>query len=278
MELFVRETGGENIFLVAVDAAKYVHKAMICTLFGDILVKPFEFDASETGFNKVKELAQREKGKHGVKKIAFGIETTGHYYDDLVRKAKQENYQTRIINATTTNEMRKMLLNSSKTDNLDLMTIVHVIIYGHGTSKALTANRIYDLRKLTRTRRALVDEQTTLKNKIRVHADFIFREFQGKMFFQNVKKEKLKPFTDIFGKSGLYFMRNCLHPSDILSFGKEGLRKLSIQENLKLRDATIECLLDFTQTSISKPKEQLETEQFLLNLKLDQLEFIEVAN
>lgn len=50
---FIRKTGGENILLVAVDAAKYIHKAMICTFYGDILVKPFEFDASETGFNKL---------------------------------------------------------------------------------------------------------------------------------------------------------------------------------------------------------------------------------
>lgn len=58
---FIRKTGGENILLVAVDAAKYIHKAMICTFYGDILVKPFEFDASETGFNKLREAVRREK-------------------------------------------------------------------------------------------------------------------------------------------------------------------------------------------------------------------------
>ncbi|MCM3742110.1 hypothetical protein M3210_17885 [Oceanobacillus luteolus] len=64
---FIRKTGGENILLVAVDAAKYIHKAMICTFYGDILVKPFEFDASETGFNKLREAVRREKEKHDMK-------------------------------------------------------------------------------------------------------------------------------------------------------------------------------------------------------------------
>lgn len=42
---FIRETGTDRILLVTVDAAKYTHKATICTFFGDVLVRPFEFDA-----------------------------------------------------------------------------------------------------------------------------------------------------------------------------------------------------------------------------------------
>lgn len=272
---FIREIGGENILLVAVDAAKYVHKAMICTFYGDILVKPFEFDASETGFYKLKEVVIYEKEKHNMKKVVVGIETTGHYYEDLVHHCYKENYYVRIINPTTTKEMRKMLLNWSKTDNLDLMAIVHAVIYGHGSSRKLTEDQLLvDLRKLTRARRELVNEQSAIKNQIRVHVDFIFREFQGKIIFQNGQKKKVKPFTDIFGKAGLYIMRNCLHPSDILALGKSGLRELSIRENLKLRDSTIECLLSFAQFSISKPKEYVKAEQLLLNLRLDQLEAV----
>lgn len=79
--------------------------------------------------------------------------------------------------------MRKMLLNWSKTDNLDLMAIVHAIIYGHGTSKRLTTNRVDDLKKLTRTRRELVNEQSSLKNQIRVHVDFIFTSHNLRITF-----------------------------------------------------------------------------------------------
>jgi len=270
----IRKIGGENILLVAVDAAKYLHKAIICNFYGDILVKPFEFDASKSGFNKLRESIQLEKEKHGMKQVVFGIETTGHYYEDLVHHCYNEDYHVRIVNAATTKEMRNMLLNWSKTDNLDLMAIVQAVISGHGTSRKLTNNRLDDLRKLTRTRREFVKAQSSIKNQIRVHADFIFREIQGKIIYRNGKRENVKPFTDLFGKSGIYFMRNCLHPSDILVLGKDGMRELSIRENLKLRDTTIACLLDFAQSSISKPKEQVEVEQDLLHLKLDQLEIM----
>lgn len=45
---FVRETGTEHMLMMAIDAAKYTHKTIICTFYGDILVQPFEFDAVTT--------------------------------------------------------------------------------------------------------------------------------------------------------------------------------------------------------------------------------------
>lgn len=42
---FVRETGTDFMLLVAIDVAKFTHKTVICTFYGDVLVKPFEFDA-----------------------------------------------------------------------------------------------------------------------------------------------------------------------------------------------------------------------------------------
>lgn len=269
---FIRNTGAENILVVAVDAAKYTHKATICTFYGDILVKPFEFDASGTGFEKVRNLVQSEKKKHKMKEVVIGIETTGHYYEDLVRRSYKEGYMVRVINAATTAQVREMLLNSSKTDNLDLMAIVQAIIYGHGTSHELSSDTMDNLQKLTRARRELVAERSSTQNQIRVHLDHIFREFQGKSVWENGKREHKKPFSDLFGKSSVYIMRHCLHPSDILELGEKGLRALSVRENLKLRDDTIQCLLDFANQSISQPKECVQADQFLLNQRLDQLE------
>src|SRR5699024_3613489 len=74
---FVRNTGSENLLLVAIDAAKYTHKAMICTFYGDILVRPFEFDASSTGIAKVRQFIQAEKQRHHMKEVVVGVETTG---------------------------------------------------------------------------------------------------------------------------------------------------------------------------------------------------------
>lgn len=121
----------------------------------------------------------------------------------------------------------------------------------------------------------MVKERTAVQNKIRVYADYIFREFQGKSVWENGKRKHVQPFSKMFGKAPVYLMRHCLHPSDILSLGQEGLRKLSIRENLKMRDHSIEILLDFARNSISKPKQAVEAEQLLLIQKLDQLEMMD---
>lgn len=121
---FIRETGTENLLLVAIDAEKYTHKALISTFYGDILVKPFEFDASSTGFEVLKKQIQAEKGRKDMKEVVVGIETTGHYYEDLVRICHSEGYHVRILNAATTARERDALLNWSKTDNLDLRALL----------------------------------------------------------------------------------------------------------------------------------------------------------
>ena len=59
---FIRETGTDNLLMVAIDAAKYTHKAIIGTFYGDILVKPFEFDASyDMALKMVKEHSKGER-------------------------------------------------------------------------------------------------------------------------------------------------------------------------------------------------------------------------
>lgn len=46
----MRSAEADKYCIVAVDAAKYMKTAMICTIFGDILNGPFEFDGSQQGF------------------------------------------------------------------------------------------------------------------------------------------------------------------------------------------------------------------------------------
>ncbi|EMR11852.1 transposase IS116/IS110/IS902 family protein [Methylophaga lonarensis MPL] len=160
--------------MVAVDAAKYTHKAMICTFYGDILVKPFEFDASLTGIKKIGEYIKSLKKVYKMQEVVVGVETTGHYYEDLVRHCHSEGYHVRILNAATTAKERETLLNWSKTDNLDLMAIVQSLIHGRGTSSELGKGKVFELQKLTRARRELVKEQTDTKNLIRSYIDTYF--------------------------------------------------------------------------------------------------------
>ena len=104
--------------------------------------------------------------------------------------------------------------------------------------------------------------------------DHIFREYQGVMMEIDGKMKKVDLFSTIVSKTSLYLMRHYPHPSDILTLGKEGLRRVSMEQNLKIRDVNIQRLIDFASQSISKTKENLRPELLLLELKLDEYELV----
>ncbi|ANU15236.1 IS110 family transposase [Planococcus halocryophilus] len=268
----MRGENAEKICIVAIDAAKFVNAAMICNVYGDILVKPFEFNASSTGFHRlVKEIEEAKEG-YAFEEVVVGIETTGHYYEDLVRLCEQKKFIVRIINAATTAKERETVLNYTKTDNVDLMAITQSLLHGRGQTSQEALPLLEQLKMLSRAHRALVNTHSQTINHIRLYMDHIFREFQGIVEEVDGEKVILKIFSTFDSKSSRFLMRHYPHPSDILKLGEAGLRQVSIEQNLKMRDQSIERLVRFARQSVSKPKMFLQAELLMLRLKLDELE------
>lgn len=271
----MRQGKADRILIVAIDIGKYTHKTLMTNVFQDVIVAPFEMDASMTGFGLLVKKIEEACRCHNFDEVVVGIETTAHYYEDLVRLCYEKGYSVTVINAATTAFEREALLNWSKTDNLDLAAIVHSILQGRGNPAIQMAQEIETLKKLTRFRRTLVGKLTTLKNQMYALLDTIFRELQGKSTKVNGERVYLKPFSTLDTKAALHIIRHYPHPTDILGLGEEGLYKLSREHNLKLRKGTVDCLLEFARDSISKPKECLEGELFQLNMVLDSRELLE---
>ena len=270
----MREEKASQYCNVAIDAAKFVNTAMICTIYGDILQVPFEFDGSTTGYQLMKKHIDATCEAYSLSQVIVGIETTAHYYEDLVRQCMQEGYMVRVLNAATTARERETVLNYTKTDRVDLMAIVQSLLHGRGGTSVDSLSELESLKTLTRARRTLVNAQTRTINHLRMYMDHIFREFQGKNVKVNGENKVIKILDQFDSKTSLFLMRHHPHPSDILTLGRTGLRKISIENNLKLRDSAIDRILDYAEASISKPKSMLESELILLQLKLDEYELI----
>ncbi|MCD8502613.1 MAG: transposase [Bacillaceae bacterium] len=88
--------------------------------------------------------------------------------------------------------------------------------------------------------------------------DHIWREFQGYANQDGNKRKKVKIFSDFWGKSSLFFMKHYPHPSYILELGEVGLRKLSKEHNLKLRQNTIDKLLYVANQALSRSLQELK--------------------
>ena len=261
----------EQVLIIAIDAAKLHQKALICNYFGDVIEKPFFFSVNFDGMNGLCQKIESAKKKVNAQRIFLGVESTGHYYEDIVRILGTKGYSVQIFNAYTTAQERSSALNWCKTDDLDLVALAHAIVNNKGTEFTLLEGKHRQLLTLTRTRRSEVQKRSSLQMEIRIAMDHIWREYQGFAVNDGNKRKTQKIFSDYFGKSSLFFMENYPHPSFILELGELGLRKLSKKHNLKLRTTTINNLLYAANQALVRPVEDLGPELLILKMKLKAL-------
>jgi transposase len=261
----------EQVLIVAIDAAKLHQKALICNYFGDIIEKPFFFSVSDSGMKLLCSKIDKAVITTQAVRLFLGVEATGHYYEDIVREMAKRGYHVQIFNPYTTFEERASALNWCKTDDLDLVAIAHAIKSNKATENKLLDGLQRQLHVLTRARRSETRKRATLRMEIRALMDIIWREYQGYADHSTGKARKVKVFSDFWGKASLFFIEHYPHPDAVLQLGEIGLRKLSIQHNLKLRKTTIQKLLHIAEQALSRNLLELSPELLLLQMKLRDL-------
>lgn len=268
---FAKEIKGANlekVLLVPIDVSKVLQKAMILNYFGDVIEPSFSFMVNQSGMNVLLENIENAKLSSGSESVFVGIEATGHYYEDIVRVLTEKGYSVHIINPASTHEERKQHLTYTKTDDIDLYLIAEVLIGNKATNAKLSQGDYKRLQNLTRARRSEINKRSRVKTEIRAIHDHIWREYQGFSVLEKGKVKTQRIFSDFWGKASLYILSNYPHASQILALGELGLRKISIDFNLKIRSSTIKKLLYAAKESISKPLKDLPSEIFILRQKI----------
>jgi transposase len=92
------------MFYCGIDIAKNKHYACIVDSNGKEFVSAFEFNNSREGFNlflsKLKDI--------DLSNTLFGMESTGHYGENLISFLNSKGFKIGIINPIQTNALRKM--------------------------------------------------------------------------------------------------------------------------------------------------------------------------
>ncbi|AST90630.1 IS110 family transposase [Sutcliffiella cohnii] len=268
---FAKELRGadlEKVLIVSIDVSKVLQKSMILNYFGEVIQTPFSFMVSQGGFRYLFDKIETAQKFCQAEKVFVGIEATGHYYEDIVRILTDAGYSVHIINPASTHEERKQHLTYTKTDDIDLYLIAEALIGNKATNAKLPTGHYKQLQHLTRARRNEVNKRSRIKVEIRAIHDHIWREYQGYSVLVDGKVKTKNIFSDFWGKASLHLLVNFPHASQLLELGELGLRKLSKEYNLKLRNTTIEKLLFAASESVSKPIEELSSELFILKQKL----------
>jgi len=250
----IRNLDLEKVLVVPIDGGKNSHKALVANYFGDILHDPFEFTNSVAGVKMFHTILKSISSSIKAQKLIIGLESTGHYYENLYRSLTSLGYDVAMVNPTSVYSQRSGQLNWCKTDEIDLCAIGQVLIDNQATETRLPEGLYYNLKQLTRLRRDEVRKRARLKTQIRVLCDHIFPGLQ-----------KPHIFSDFWGKSSILLLENYPTPSSIICLGAKRLARFFKKHNTKLGLYTAERLVNLAKNSLTTKATNLEAH--LLNLR-----------
>lgn len=158
---------------IGIDIAKFKHFASVVSSDGNVIVKPFSFENSRQGFMKLIEEIENFQD------CLIGLESTGHYAENLIQFLYERNYRIAVINPIQTDSLRDSNIRKTKTDKIDTMLIVQCLMlkkYSLVSSKNID---MIKLRRLSRFRLEMVQQQTRIKTQLTSCLDIVFPELSG---------------------------------------------------------------------------------------------------
>ena len=158
---------------IGIDIAKYSHFASVVSSDGEVIVKPFSFQNSREGFMK---LVEEIENFHD---CLIGLESTGHYAENLVYFLYERHYNIALINPIQTDSLRDSNIRKTKTDKLDTKLIVECLMLKKYSLVNFQDINIIKLRRLSRFRMELIQQQTRIKTQLTGCLDIIFPELSS---------------------------------------------------------------------------------------------------
>ena len=155
---------------IGIDIAKFKHFASVVSSDGKVIVKPFPFENSCQGFMKLIEEIENFQD------CLIGLESTGHYAENLIQFLYERDYPIAVINPIQTDSLRDSNIRKTKTDKIDTMLIVQCLMlkkYSLVSSKNID---MIKLRRLSRFRLEMVQQQTRIKTQLTGCLDIVFPE------------------------------------------------------------------------------------------------------
>lgn len=159
-----------TMIYLGIDVAKDSHVAAAITSDGEVVLKPFPFANSCSGFAKLKSRLD----EFPCDSLLIGLESTAHYGENLTAYLVQNAYQVALLNPLQTAALRKSAIRKTKTDNSFLIA-KSMMVDGY---RLLEPNDIHllKLRGLCKTRQNLILLRTRCKIQLGAFVDQLFPE------------------------------------------------------------------------------------------------------
>ena len=233
---------------IGIDIAKFKHFASVVSSDGKVIVKPFPFENSRQGFMK---LLEEIENFHD---CLIGLESTGHYAENLIFFLYQHGYQIGVINPIQTDALRDSNIRKTKTDKIDTYLIVQCLMLNKYSLVTSLDINIIKLRRLSRFRLETIQQQARIKTQLIGCLDIVFPElpsfFKGNLhlkvsyaLLEKYPSAKAIAHCRIDGLTNLLYSNSKGHYNQDKALQLKTLAKESIALDNPAIELQIQCLI-----------------------------------
>ncbi len=197
------------MFFIGIDIAKQSHQVVFLNNDGIPIIKPFIFQNSNQGFEKL--IVAFTKYDITKDNCVIAMEATGHYWFALYFFLTDLDFSVKVFNPIQTDAFRDLSIRKAKTDIIDSINIAELLRFGKYSECVVPDENTIALKNLSRFRYSMVDLCSDLKRKVICLLDQVFPEYD-------------KLFSDIFGITSKQLLLKFSTPDE---FNEISLTKLS---------------------------------------------------
>jgi transposase len=250
-----------EILYASIDIAKYYHSAMVVNFFGDVIIPKFDFPYNNHGIDFLRKKLGIAQKQTQAKKLFLGLESTGHYHENLAASLIASGYDVQVIRPIDSKHERDNV--HAKTDAIDLAAIAKVIISNKGTRSHIPDAIYYNLQRASRTHRQLTWQETRTKSIITMLVD---------KTFNTLWNPEGPIFSDKWGKASLLFVQNYPTPQQATRMGAKRLAAFFRKHNTKLGIDTANRIITLAKITPARPLEEMESDIKALRAHIQVLE------
>lgn len=162
------------MYYVGFDIAKENHYASIANSNGEVIQEAFLVKNSNNGFNYFMD--KLKENNINISDCLVGMESTGHYGENLIQFLHNKRFKIGIINPIQTDALRNSNIRKTKTDKIDTYLIIQSLMLKHYTPFVSKDIKILELRSLCRHRDDVLKYRTKLKVRLVAFVDQLFPE------------------------------------------------------------------------------------------------------
>ena len=163
---------------LGIDIASKKHDCCIMGEKGEILASIFTFENNAKGFDIL--LKNVRTFERDFSQVKVGVESTGHYGDNLISFLKAKGFEVVVFNPLQVDLYRKAgTLRKTKTDKADAKFIAQMLLVSENSARADTMPEISELKALVRHRSRIKAMRTKLRVSVARLVAILFPELHG---------------------------------------------------------------------------------------------------